>query len=267
MLAHFIRVVSEDDFKIIMKFVEKNEGEIKFTSPIANLLRLTIRGNDFVTFDTILKYDIDVNVFANSNQSSSLIIASYLGLPNFVERLLEKKADVSLRDKDDDTALSACFKRCLTDDQIKCAKLLIKAGSDIECLNKQGDNKSYHIALLLKENLRLENSLALNPIEANKPSDDPLLIRAVTTNPNAKVQKKIILSPTLYFNIDSITSTENMTIELPMPGEKIIGHMLLPSMSSQEIITKAMMAQCLHDIIVKNTDGKVEIITPNNIYL
>ena len=286
MIANSLHILSKEDFDVIIKFLEKNnDTTISIIQPMSDLISLIIRKVDTVVFDTIMKYDIDVNTITIA-EWTPLILASYHGLPYFVEKLLQKGAKVSPCEKNGDSALSICLTPPLTYNKIKCAKLLIKAGSDIERFSNQGDNQAYYIALLLKENMDLEKIPRLvgcqtidirGATDVHVPnchrihSNDYTLIRAIKANPDV-TQEKIPRNTYLTFigenNSTHIFNASTMiAIELPFPGEKIIGHILLPDMKLiSGSITKPMIVRCKDIICVKNINGELESFFPSSIY-
>ncbi|HLX53148.1 MAG TPA: ankyrin repeat domain-containing protein [Aquella sp.] len=301
MLAKLFRVLSDEDIDALIKFIEKNKHttEIGITSPVSDLLRATIRQNDSAMFDILLKYNLDIDAFP-TNGSPALIAASYIGLPYFVEKLLQKGANILLCDEDNDTALSACLNESLTDGRIKCARLLIKVGFDIEYLNNPTSNQAYQIALLLKENelflsksqtvvesperLRISSVSAKHLPEAEhlpntilkSPFDNPILIRAIIANQGMKTQEKFAYqSFNRFSSSDSnyvVNNIPQMKIELPLygSGEKIMGHILLPGMKLQHgntVGNKPVIGRFSETIHVSDIDGgKLEKWAPYEMY-
>ena len=277
MLATLLHIMSKEDFDVILKFLEKNrDAPISVIQPVSDLLSLIIRKADIGAFETILKYDIDVDAFTTAG-STPLIIASYYSSPYFVEKLLQKGAKVSVCEKTGDSALSSCLTTPLTDTKIKCAKLLIHAGSDIERFNNLNDNRTYHIALLLKEIIALEKTPEPESVGCHTESihDDYVLIRAIKTNPDMKTQRKIICNHGWIKLINDSNSIKKifklspkMMIELPIPSEKIIGHILpVGTIVNDDPITESVSCRFFNPIITKDVmRGGVESFVPSSIY-
>ena len=296
-IANLLHTLSTTDLDVIIKFLEKNKDtSISIIQPISDLLSLIIRKADPVTFDTIMKYDIDVDAFTVTG-TTPLIIASYHGLPYFIEKLLQKGAKVSLCKKNGNSALSICLTPPLTDNKIRCARLLIKAGSDIEHFNNQKDNQIMsHVALLLKEIIALEKPPGVirtidfcgattmhMPIYIIKESkefnlckvwgDNYVFIRAVKPDKDVKIQERIIYNHQFIEFTNNNCSTQKfipspkMIIELPVPGEKIIGHILSIGMIvNDEPITELMICRFDNIIFATNMMGIVESFCPSSIY-
>ena len=81
MMIKLFSVLSTEDSEKIIEFIKKQEENgnvLGITAPVSDLLRLIIMNKDIATFDTITKYDVDVNQFTK-NKSTLLTAASHRG--------------------------------------------------------------------------------------------------------------------------------------------------------------------------------------------
>jgi len=263
-VCDLLRIASEEDRVEFLTFLEHHDytSEIKFTfshSKIVDLVSKIIREKNMNLFDRLMKYDFDINTHT-TNGSTLLHIAIEYALIEYAEKLLKKGANISLRNESNQSILFKCFNgRSLTDDIIKCVEFLIKAGADIEHLKGTGNNSGYYIALFLKQKIFPENI-------GSDPSDKKI-IQIVTNSKCPRFITKIMGKIELRFIdnnvLQQISICENIGIELPLSGEKILGHLLPVGMIINGMtLIKPMMCRFIDDIFT--TDS--EMVSPESIY-
>ena len=214
-IFHLLSIVSNEDVKELLKFIQKHKSKFTWDSKIVDLVSKAIRKNDTHIFDLVIKYDIDLRNMT-LNHSTILSVASNCGKVTIVEKLLKENIITSFDPEQKNSALLACFRLDpLTDDNIKCAKLLIKAGAYINKRRKADNLIAYQMSKLLVESITR--------------SKQESIIRLVSPSPNIKFEVKKL--PTLFVNIVdgskiTVHILTDVNIEEPLPNEITSGHIL-----------------------------------------
>lgn len=234
-------------------------SNLNFDSKITDLLSLAIRNDDSNTFDRIMKYNFDINATTSHGYTLIRIASSHCKI-EFVIKLLQKNVDISFDTERQMSALSGCFSSEMTDVNVKCAELLIRAGSDIEHL-KDINNAGYHLSKLIKQKIDSESATPNPNPNPNSNSTDKKVIRIITFNQSIKFETKFISDACFVYMVDNvrklITTSVNMQIEIPVCGEKIIGHLLPEGTIIGSVpLTKPML--CKFAFVTTCSDNKLD---------
>ena len=241
-IFHLLSIVSNEDVKELLKFIQKHKSKFTWDSKIVDLVSKAIRKNDTHIFDLVIKYNIDLSDMT-LHHSTILSVASSHDKVTIVEKLLKENIIASFGPEQKNSALLACFD-CgpLTDDKIKCAELLIEADAHIKHLTSN-NSIAYQISKLLTESVTR--------------SKQESIIRLVSPSPNIKFEVKKL--PTLFVNIVdgskiTVHILTDVNIEEPLPNEITSGHIL-----PKDIISTIPLAR---EIICNiTTDGTNSFVT------
>lgn len=136
--------------------------DLKFSSPLTDVLIKMIERNDSKPFEYILEQNVSLNDLDSTYAITPLMYASQRGKVEFVEKLLLKGVDVDRIINKNVAALNYALIHRIDGDgkgnHIKCAKLLIKAGANIEFVSN--NTNAYEMATLLKN--EIEREMATN---------------------------------------------------------------------------------------------------------
>ena len=132
--------------------------DLKFSSPLTDVLIKMIERNDSKPFEYILEQNVSLNDLDSTYAITPLMYASQRGKVEFVEKLLLKGADVNRIIIKNVAALNYALTYRIDGDgkgtHINCAKLLIKAGANIESVSN--NTNAYEMATLLKNEIERE---------------------------------------------------------------------------------------------------------------
>ena len=167
--------------KIISKILDICKNRL-LCSSLTDVLVETIINNDDKSFEYLLEQSINLNEIDKKYALTPIMRASQEGKVHMVEKLLSKGADISNNSRSVSALTCALSKIDNTGNHIKCAKLLLKAGADIESVSSNA--YAYEIATLLKSEVDREN------IVTNKESETCIIndnLEIYVTNDGIKV--------------------------------------------------------------------------------
>lgn len=154
------KAVQDQDEEKIKKLIEQNPSLLSFQDSILgnSLLKLATVNNDWNSFNVLIDLGSSINVCNNKPGVSLLSSACYLSDYRFIEKLIEKGADVNQLPKNPnhrfytDTPLEVACRR----DRFDVVKLLLEHGAKIDepsgaALSSSIVQENFDIALYLLE--------------------------------------------------------------------------------------------------------------------
>ena len=129
---------------------------LNLSSLLIDVLITAIETNDSKTFECLLEKNINLNDLSKSYSLTPLMYASQRGKVEFVEKILLKGVDANGIVNNNSSALNYTLISKIDNggNHIKCAKLLIKAGANIESVSTNKD--AHEIATMLKNEIERE---------------------------------------------------------------------------------------------------------------
>lgn len=144
-----------------------------------------ITENNILTFNQLIKLDIDVNMLDSDNNSTMIMHAAQYGRYEMMHTLLGRGSCIDNDFPRNKSALSFVMNdyNTFNKDHIKCILLLLKEGADINILKKHS-TKNYHIAKFIKKSFKPK-------LIKDENITNPMSIQESTTAPDTKFIIKI----------------------------------------------------------------------------
>jgi len=91
-------------------------------------------------FSLLLQAGVDINEVEGHFGQTALHFAVAYSKPGFVQKLIEKGANVEAKDFQGKTPLRLGCERCYTSQKIRCIELLLEHGADVDTIDNAGNN-------------------------------------------------------------------------------------------------------------------------------
>lgn len=125
--AALVEAVEQNDFEIVVKLLEKGASPDACRSDGECIINYALKNEDLETALELLKRNANTN-----NGYPTLLVAAELGYFEFVDAMLERGADINIRDEDGNTALMI---ECRDEPSLANVLELIKRGADVNIQN------------------------------------------------------------------------------------------------------------------------------------
>ena len=263
---------------LIAQAIKKEIEAEKDNIDIDTLVK-AIMNKDMETFNRMLDKNINVDRLDSEYQSTPIMFAAEIGQVDMIKKLLSHNAslnDIEVDGKVKNVLLYALhYSKCENDnDKYQCARLLIKAGADIEFMKKEY-KVSYILAKSIKQELEAENDNMLTttngtlvPIPRNIVATPILQMLYDQKKPKptynlVKIQSRVKIS---FLNGEIwqhfLSTKNNFYVEIPV-NEKINFHYLPKGIELNGIVSSKEYICKIDDFI----DAENYHFNPNEIYL
>eukprot|EP01102_Stenamoeba_stenopodia_P017564 TRINITY_DN631_c0_g1_i2.p1 TRINITY_DN631_c0_g1~~TRINITY_DN631_c0_g1_i2.p1 ORF type:complete len:564 (-),score=118.21 TRINITY_DN631_c0_g1_i2:179-1870(-) len=121
---------------LLLKGIDLSLYDAKSTPP----LHFAVSEERQDCFDLLLQAGVDINEVEGHFGQTALHFAVAYSKPLFVQKLIEKGANLEAKDFQGKTPLRLGCERCYTSEKIRCIKLLLEHGADVDTIDNAGNN-------------------------------------------------------------------------------------------------------------------------------